>query len=118
MRDRSPRCHTKWNHRPYECIDNSPAGVNPVFAFDYIDLNVRHIYLFALFGRQLLDNSCLTFGIPGDFEEAQSARNYAPDNMILKHLAFLLVLRYFINLVALEVAAEKGNAIVFTLHAL
>ncbi|NP_001133641.1 interleukin-13 receptor subunit alpha-1 precursor [Salmo salar] len=28
--------------------------------------------------------------------------------MILKHLAFLLVLRYFINLVALEVAAEKA----------
>uniref|UniRef100_A0A4W5KKF9 Type I cytokine receptor cytokine-binding domain-containing protein n=1 Tax=Hucho hucho TaxID=62062 RepID=A0A4W5KKF9_9TELE len=28
--------------------------------------------------------------------------------MILKHLVFLLVLRYFINLVALEVAAEKA----------
>ncbi|XP_020327105.1 cytokine receptor common subunit gamma [Oncorhynchus kisutch] len=108
MRDRSPRCHTKWNHRRYECIDNSLAGVNPVFAFVYFDLDERHFYLFALFGRQLLDNSCLTFGIPGDIEEAQSARNYAPDNMILKHLDFLLVLRYFIHLVALEVAAEKA----------
>ncbi|XP_038851947.1 interleukin-13 receptor subunit alpha-1-like isoform X2 [Salvelinus namaycush] len=108
MRDRIPRCHTKWNHRPYECIEYSLAGENPVFAFVYIDLNVRHFYLFALFGRQLLDNSCFTFGIPGDFEEAQSARNYAPDNMILKHLEFLLVLRYFINLVALEVAAGKA----------
>ncbi|CAB1351629.1 unnamed protein product [Coregonus sp. 'balchen'] len=66
------------------------------------------LLLFALFGRQLLDNSCLTFGIPGDFEEARSARNYARDNMILKHLECLLVLQYFINLVAPEVATEKA----------
>ncbi|CAB1351668.1 unnamed protein product [Coregonus sp. 'balchen'] len=47
--------------------------------------------------RPLLDNSGnLTFGMPHR------------TNMILKHLTFLLVLQYFIHLVAPEVAANKA----------